>query len=149
MAEEKPAQPKKKDHIIVIAIVIGSVFTFFLSLFVISCYTKDTPAAWARWDGESPMPEAQMLAVLGGGTNDGCLATSCYGTVTGSIINNTNTQLEYIEVTVGVYAGSTRLTTCTDSTANLPPQRHWGFSASCVGIPTRDWSYKIENVVFY
>lgn len=149
MAEEKPAQLKKRDHTIVIAVVIGSVFTFFLSLFVISCYTKDTPAAWARWDGESPMPEAQMLAVLGGGTNDGCLATSCYGTVTGSIINNTNTQLEYVEVTVGVYAGSTRLTTCTDSTANLPPQRHWGFSASCVGIPTRDWSYKIENVVFY
>ena len=150
MAEEKPAQSKKKERAVMIgATTIGAILGALLGIALFSNVGKDTPLAWARWDGESAIPHAQTLVVLGGGTNDGCLASSCYGTVTGSIINNTNVQLEYVEVTVGIYAGDTKLTTCTDSTENLPPQRHWGFSASCVGIPTRDWSYKVEDVVFY
>lgn len=149
MAEEKSAQPKKKDHTIVIAVVVGAIFTFFLSLFIISCYTKDAPAAWAKWDGKSPEPNAEILVVLDGGETEGCLSNSCYGSVTGRVINRTGRRLNYVQIDVGIYQSSVKKAVCLDNVTMLDEGGDWEFSASCVDLPQSDWSYKIEDVVFY
>lgn len=149
MADEKTAQPKKNDHAIIIGVVVGSILTILLSIFIISCYTKDAPASWARWDGKSSEPNAEVLVILDSGETEGCLSNSCYGTVTGRVINRTGRRLNYVQVDIGIYQSSDKKAVCLDNVTMLDKGGTWEFSASCIDLPQSDWSYRVEDVVFY
>lgn len=67
----------------------------------------------------------------------------------GRVITRTGRQLDYVQVDVGIYQSNVKQSICLDNVTNVDKGGIWGFSASCIDLPAGDWSYKIEDVVFY
>lgn len=67
-----------------------------------------------------------------------------YSEIAGRIINNTGTNLSYVQISIGIYKGETKTDSCLDNINYLDKGATWSFKVLCRSSDGS--SYRIEDI---
>lgn len=106
------------------------------------------PAKWATWDGESEIPNAEVIVVTEG--YHGSEYLSGTGNMHGMLKNSSGQSLKYAAVTYGIYnQNDTKTGSCLANENYLANGASWEFDALCTGVPAGEFKYKVEDVTYW
>lgn len=91
------------------------------------------------------LPKAKVYIYSTSGQGD---SYTGYGNITGLVYNNTASDLSYVQVSIGLYSGNTKIGACLTNTTHVASGTNWSFNAYC--SPWVDkLKYKIEAVSYW
>lgn len=126
----------------------------FVIFYAFSFSNSSTPSKqddkvreWAIWDGESEIPNANVVVYLDDIKFEGYDGALAYAY--GIVHNYMSKTISYIQISVGLYVDNVKMGSCFVNQDHIVPDTSWQFKALCSGVPNSKFQYKVDDVTYW